>query len=175
MSFVWLALMVARADPTPAVAEPADTSLPTPFTAEQIRQAMPVGLVIDWCPVMEGETGVAQRWAVTAVDTTHVTLRQTLRVIGDERVVSDDLRRFAFVELRSHAEFPKQSARREHRQVDAKVGAGPGWHYVVTEGPGTERHYTFLDRFPGAPVKVALWVEGVEQPDPMEQCGRVAP
>jgi hypothetical protein len=167
---IGLLLASALAAP-PAQAPAADATLPPPFSAEQIRAGMPLGSVIEWCPRLQGETSSADRWEVVAADDATVTLRMTTTRVGDDEVVADTTKVFAFAELVTHAVFPADRAERTSVPLTTKVGSGPGWVYTVRGDQGTQR-FEFLTAAPGAPVRVVTLVDGLPQGDPMEQCAR---
>lgn len=171
---VWIGLALG-ATPAPEVGLSRPT-LPTPFHAEQIREGMPVGLVIAWCPSLQGETTTAMTWEVTARDAATVTLAHRVTRAADGLLLAEGEQTFPFEVLRSHAVFPVGLAsRRHHDALTTRVGDGPGWVYEVREGD-VLRRYTFLDAFPGAPVLVTAW-QGDEQllGERMEQCRRAPP
>jgi len=158
-----LAIAVALAEPAatpahePAAVEDAEV-LPTPFTADQIRTAMPVGRVIDWAET-QGDTTTLKRWTVTAADGDTATVR--FEGIGANGVLQKGEaadKTFTFEELRSHASFPSALATRAAVEITGPVGAGAGWRYVVRSPPGVEpatvTTFTFATSLPGAPVRM---------------------
>lgn len=166
MNALILAVQVGLADPSPAgaPAEPTEVSmLPTPFTADEIRAGMPVGLVIDWEAVENGSTS-RPRWTVLAATATEVTLRFSEADATGELIGEAQDRTLPFEGLRRHALFAPDVARREVVQVTSPVGTGPGWRYTVldaaAEGGATRTQHTFLTALPGAPVHTLVTRDG---------------
>jgi len=145
--------------------EPADEArmLPTPFTAAEIKAAMPVGLQIHWEESKNGATSYS-RWTITAADDTTVTIKFSVHDKDGKQLGDSVERTSAFEDLRSHALFPEQRAKREKKTVTSAVGKGDGWQYIVSskldDGTKEESRYTFLRSLPGAPVKTQVFRDG---------------
>ncbi|MEZ4322960.1 MAG: hypothetical protein R3F61_36175 [Myxococcota bacterium] len=141
--------------PAPApVAEPASGTPVTPdgppFTAEQIRDAMPAGQVVRWRYDIGPNTTTVE-WRVRAADATSMTLES--RPPGSVDVSTWEA-------LRDHGVFPAASTTLE---VGVPLTTGLGdlitRKYVVTDGSEVKT-YWFADAYPGPPVQHDVSVDG---------------
>lgn len=137
---------------TAAATAASDTYLPTPFTADQIRDEWIQGFEL----VMrrsspEGE--YLERWRVVAADEDGVEIEFTPvdalgEVIGEPR-----LQRSGWEELRDHARFPTDRATRTWVVETTPLGELEGWLYSVDEPDDSAvAHFFFAQGLPGAPV-----------------------
>ncbi len=165
-----LALTLAFGSPGAPAASPeagaeATEMLPTPFTAEQIREGMPVGLVFDWSETKEGATSHV-RWTVIAADEATVTIRFD-GIDADGQLLEGEAaeKTFPFAELREHALFASALAARSETRARTAVGRGKAWTYVVRSPEGIEpasvTAFTFLQALPGPPAHMATKVGDV--------------
>lgn len=141
--------------------------LPTPYTADQICAAMPVGSTIDLRATRPPDAPVALRWTVTAATPTDVTLATSLGADGP--VVSTDTH--ACADLRLHASFERGVARRARAALTTPWGPMRGWRYVVQEPDGGVTTYEFADAIPGPPVRMWTTMGGATV-DQLEQVAR---
>lgn len=162
-ALLWLALAgCAKSSGPAATPEVAVTqALPTPYTAEQIRDHMPEGLVI----VLEARQGEALlyqvRWEVLDTTTDRMQMStQVTRADAPETKVTDTSGH-AWEDLRQHAAFPPGSATRTRTSRDTELGRFEGWLYEVRrtteDGEVEVSRFFFADATPGAP----LWMETV--------------
>ncbi len=129
----------------------AEETLPTPYTAEEIRDSFREGLQIvtrTWTP--DGET--LSRMTVDAWGEEKVT-------IGDQPVDTDggpsgeETRAEAtWTDLRDHAAFNPKHARRERHTAFTALGRFEGWLYTVDEEDAGLSLFFFADRYPGPPL-----------------------
>jgi hypothetical protein len=127
--------------------------LPTPFTADQIREAMPAGtcltLQVDPAP---GQPGVTIVWRVEHATLTHMTWLTSVRPQGgdwDEPTPA----RARWTSLQRHARFDARRATRSRDTLDTPFGALDGWRYEVQRSDGAVDVFTFADAMPGPPVR----------------------
>lgn len=151
-----------------------DRMLPTPFTAEQIRDEWVEGFrltVRRWAP--DGER--LERWRVVAADAAGVEIENA--VVGvDGAVVGEPVtQRSGWTELRDHASFPAAVATRSRATRSTALGELEGWVYAVA-GPeaGMTRELFFADSLPGAPVQMTVRQDG-EKVFTLEQLTRERP
>jgi len=159
----------------PAVAAPGEPGrFPTPFSAEQIRDAMPPGLVLELRRVA-GDSRTLERWTVLSADAEgteieFATLDPAGAVIGEPRVS-----RSGWVELRDHASFPAAHTSREEVVRDTALGKLDGWLYTVEDPEaGTVSRFFFARSLPGAPVEMRV-TRGEEIVAEMTQVSRNRP
>jgi hypothetical protein len=142
--------------PDAAPAAPVEMA-PTPYTADQIRDAMPVGTVIEYRIEEAGSPPVIQRWTVTAADATTGTMAEA--IVDDAGTVLEEkaTETSTWEDLRKHAEFPAARTTRSDSEVEVPAGKFATWLYVV-ENPklGVTSYFEFAKEMPGPPVKMAV-------------------
>jgi hypothetical protein len=134
----------------------AQTMAPTPYTAAQIRDAMPVGTVIVYRRVEAGKDPYLNRMTVLSADTVGCKIADA--IVDDQgSVVSEEGETEAgWEDLRKHAEFPVAAVQRSDDAVDVPAGHFDTWKYVVTEPDGTVTTYQFARTLPGPPVRMEI-------------------
>lgn len=149
------------------------TMLPTPFTADQIRDAMPFGAHILIRTRSEAGEGSLD-WTVTEATATHVRLRTLVTPEGGAPLEPHELYT-SWSELRTHAQFSSAEARRVRARVVTPFGKLDGWKYVVRriddEGVKSREVMWFADAMPGPPMRMwtlttggsRWWFEQVER------------
>jgi hypothetical protein len=165
----------AQATPSaPSVMSDGDAMLPTPFTAEQIRDEWVEGFRLTmrrWA--LNGER--LERWRVVTADADGVEIE--IAVVDAEGVVAGEptIGRSTWQELRDHASFPAAAATRSRVSRSTALGELEGWRYTVT-GPeaGMTSELFFADSLPGAPVQMTTWQAG-EKVLELEQLDRARP
>jgi hypothetical protein len=133
--------------------------LPTPYSAEQIRDAWQPGLLVEMRT--SGEKGEAlRRMSVLAADTETCTVRS--EPLGPDGSPSGEPGVFTarWSELRDHARFEAAKASRERAECHSGLGALPGWRYATTAANGDALSMCFADATPGPPVEVETRREG---------------
>jgi len=150
---LWAAAALADA---PAPPPPA---LPTPYSAEQIRDAWQPGFQVE---MRNLEAGVETRLRMTVLSATPsaVTIRsQPLKASGEG---SEPARESTatWVELRDHALLPAASSTRERAECHSPLGTLPGWRYATTLANGDLLTMCFADATPGPPVEYETRREG---------------
>ncbi len=147
---------VVSPTPGPAAAPAADAMAPTPYTAEQIRDAMPVGTVLVYRRVESGREPYLDRMTVVASDAAGCTIADAI-VDDGGAVLSEQGESVAgWEDLRKHAEFPAASTQRIDDAVDVPAGHFDTWKYVVTDPDGTVTTYQFARTLPGPPVQLEI-------------------
>ncbi|MCB9694380.1 MAG: hypothetical protein H6736_21430 [Alphaproteobacteria bacterium] len=135
--------------PPPEPAPPpevAPMTLPPPFPAATIRDAMPVGTTLRF--MMQGETERSwMRWQVEGHEPERVTIRFTPITVDGDPLGDGTPRTSTWDELEHHAHFP-EGATRERTTSDH----GPAWTYTVPMEDGSVGTFVFADAFPGPPV-----------------------
>ena len=166
-------------DSAPAADTAVDTAseastLPTPFTAEQIRDEWVVGFEV----VMrrngpEGE--FLERWRVVDADLETVSIEGVVVDALGEPIGEPLVGRSGWTELRDHAAFPAERGIRIRDHRSTALGSFDGWLYVIQDedGEGATRYF-FADALPGAPVQVEA-VVGEHSETVLEQIERFRP
>ncbi len=141
------ALSASAAEPAPA----ADATLPTPYTAEQIRDSYVLGLrVVTRFTTPQGVklfVSEVVEWSADGMSITDQPLDDDGAPVGDAMRVKT-----TWPEVRDHAKFPAGSARREREERQTPLGKAEGWVYRVTGDNGVESEYFFADAWPGPPI-----------------------
>ena len=125
--------------------------LPTPYTAEEIREAWQVGFELTTHHMTpEGEEISMTRveaWSQGKVEMSAVTFDIAGDPKGEPRLVES-----TWEELRDHARFPSAIAARERAQRETVMGELEGWLYRVAGEEGRRSEFFFADGLPGPPV-----------------------
>lgn len=144
----------AEETPTPAPA-PAAPTLPTPYSAEQIREVWGVGLRLEQRTV-EGEQRSGSRMTVIASSAERVTVRvEPVGGTGEPRELSA-----TWPELRDHALFPAATSTRGRATCRSGLGDLPGWRYTTPAEDGGMLTMCFADATPGPPVEYETTRDG---------------
>jgi hypothetical protein len=132
----------APATETPAAAAPAGGTFPTPYSAEQLRDASKPGRTWIWRVETPGNPTVESSASFGALDAE-----------GVELISDGTTRRITWEELRRHAEFPREAVVTRQETVTVPAGTYECIVYVVTDPTTREvTSYYFAKDLPGAPV-----------------------
>jgi hypothetical protein len=130
-------------------------TLPTPFSAEQIRDAWQPGFQVEMKTTEAGAES-SLRMTVIAATAESVTIRnEALDGRGGPAAPpQDSIAKWS--ELRDHALFEASKASRERAECRSALGAMPGWRYDVPQQGGALLSMCFADAAPGPPVEFEL-------------------
>jgi hypothetical protein len=146
----------ARAPEPEAAAAPEAASVdtyPTPYTAEQIRDATRPGRAYTWRVEESGKAAVERTIAFTLVDAE-----------GAEITRDGVAKRVTWEELRKHAEFPRALVTTREETVTVPAGTYDCVVYVVADpAAGETSTLYFAKAMPGAPVLFFMERAGVRQ------------
>jgi hypothetical protein len=152
-AFVGIAVVRAGA----AWAEPptppdSSATLPTPYTAEQIRDVWRPGFRVE---MRTTEAGVvsSQRMSVLSATPEACTIRVEALGAHGEGAAPPRESTAKWSELRDHALFSAANTTRERAECRAPLGAMAGWRYVVAREHGETLTMCFADAAPGPPVE----------------------
>ncbi|MEN0065897.1 MAG: nuclear transport factor 2 family protein [Myxococcota bacterium] len=128
-----------------------EAMLPTPFTAAQIREAMPVGAFFEH-ESQGPDDDAPQRttWEVVKADEQGCTI-----AYGGEGAKQE--KAHTWEELRDHARFPAPFTTVTDERIDTALGPLDCRRYTVQSPesePGPTRHFWFCPAMPGAPVRM---------------------
>lgn len=127
-----------------------DDFLPTPYTAEQIRDAWKEGLrITNRTRTPGGETMATTtvvKWSKEKVTFAEQTLNADGTAAGEPTTGTA-----TWAELRDHARFPVSTTSREHVNRKTAYGEIEGWLYT-TSGDGSISNFFFADEYPGSPL-----------------------
>jgi len=144
----------------PAFAAAADDAfLPTPYTADQIREAFPAGLV--YLLEVTSPNGVL-------VTRTRVVENGPETAVLEAQLLDDDgepdgepgRQTAKWTALRDHARFPAEVASRERATRETALGELEGWVYRAEAPDGSISEFFFADAYPGPPVEYTRSKDG---------------
>ena len=129
----------------------AEDYLPTPYTAEQIRDAWQVGFEV----TTRTQTVDGLAYSRTKVlEWSEEGFRMSDRAVSEGGTPLDDVVSYysgTWAELRDHARFPVATTARQRLNRDTPLGNLEGWLYRV-RGEDGESEFFFADGLPGPPV-----------------------
>lgn len=138
---------------------------PTPFTAKQIRDALPTGSKISLRIEDAAGKVTTEEWEVTEATAETCTMSMKVfnedgsKLIEDKGTVTQ-----TWNELRDHAKFPEEQTVRSEGNITVPVGVHDTWLYVVTsktdDGKEMQSFYQFAKKLPGPPVQMSVMVDG---------------
>lgn len=129
---------------------------PRPYSARQIREAMPVGFKCHYWTKKEGVHS-HEHWEVIHATETEVEILYST-TDGDGRPVGEpNTRTHRWAELRNHALFPADWTTIEDIVQKTPAGEFDCWLYVVSTPDGTVRRFYFAKDKAGAPVEFGSW------------------
>ena len=133
--------------------------LPTPFSADQIRDGCPTGRLI---AIRDEEPGAAPTYRqIRFIQTDADGATQAFTPAGAQGAPIGPTveRRSTWLELQGHASQTAEHTTCEEATIDLAWGPEPCWLYVVTT-PDGEMRFWFARRLPGMPVVVESWEHG---------------
>jgi hypothetical protein len=176
-SFIWIWFFLAgcasASPPSPPVT-PVENAAPNPsapmkiaprpFTAEEIRQAMPVGHELRYRMEVEGKPTTIDHWVVTAADEAKMTISSKAYAEDGKLVEDQGSETSAWTALMEHATFPADKTTLREVDVDVPAGKFPGVLYEVRDkdkdGVEVVSRFHFARTKPGPPMLVTIEREG---------------
>ncbi|MBI5537282.1 MAG: hypothetical protein HY898_31460 [Deltaproteobacteria bacterium] len=144
------------------IAAPATELAPTPFTAEQIRDATKPGRTYRWKVEAAGKPVVIKQVTLAQVEPARVLITTMLEDEKGKVLESNPGAWSTWDALRKHAEFPKSAVTTRKESVTVPAGTFPCIVYVVKEEGGEITTYWFAESLPGAPVQFKTEKDGKE-------------
>ncbi len=134
--------------------------LPTPFTAEQIRDAFQPGLhLVTRYTTPAGTTKTLTTvtdWTEEGVMLLDQPLDSTGHPTGEAKPIEA-----TWKELQDHALLPRANARRSRTQRRTVLGQLEGWLYILRGEAGAQTTMFFADEYPGSPIIFTREQDGV--------------
>ncbi len=144
-----------------AATEPADGHAPTPYTAEQIRDATHQGRRYLFRVTLGTESPLTREMRFVRVDAQGATIASSMRDADGREVAPAEESTVTWEELRQHALFPARATTITDESIDVAAGHFETRHYTVRDDEeGTTSHFWFANDLPGAPVKLVTEHEG---------------
>lgn len=133
-----------------------EATLPTPFSAAEIRDAWPEGFWLDTRTTSaEGERlgrTIVTEWGAEKVTMVEVVIEEGAQPTA-EQIAAAQSATMTWDELEGHARFDASRTTRERERHTTALGAAlEGWTYRVRGSEGAESVFFFADDFPGPPV-----------------------
>ncbi|MCR6712114.1 MAG: hypothetical protein NVV57_05200 [Demequina sp.] len=128
----------------------AEGTLPTPFSADELRAGLPAGTVV----VLELDGGIRQVNSFRDPDAEGATW--TVASPGSD----EHSERVTWRELQSHASFPMETAARRRETIEHPLGTLDCWRYDVGTPQDGNTFWFDLSR-PGMPVRMRRNSNGI--------------
>ncbi|MCB9741126.1 MAG: hypothetical protein H6740_00675 [Alphaproteobacteria bacterium] len=159
-------------EPAPIeLTEDASATLPPPFSAQLIRESMPVGFQLR--VRMSKPEGVSEvQWEVRSADAEGCQILYR-SYAEDGSLLQEVERGSTWAELEDHARFPAAQTSASEGQVETALGTLDVFTYVVTEGDEVQTFH-FAKDMPGPPV-LTMFEMGGEEVFRMETLSRELP
>jgi hypothetical protein len=148
LRIIALALLVACAT-TPAK----PTFAPTPYTAEQIRQATAVGRTYEWRREIVGQPATTRVITFTKVTDADAEMSSIDLDAEGKELAPAKVSTSTWEELRQHALFPSDAVQISEETVTVPAGTFDCLKYTVTKGDAEGMTFLFAKSLPGAPVQ----------------------
>jgi hypothetical protein len=133
--------------------------LPTPFSAEQIRDGCPAGRTIRMQEEVAGEPPTFRRIVFTGVDA-ETSVQELQSTDADGAPLGEaSLGRATWLDLQRHASQPADATTVEEVRLALPFGEFECWLYTVM-APDAELRFWFAKELPGMPVQIERWVDG---------------
>jgi hypothetical protein len=145
---------------TPAPVAAQGTIAPRPYTAEQIRDAMPVGTEIRYRIEAAGAPATLVVYRVDAADATSVTMTDRVLSADGGTVIAEETNTTAWAKLMEHASFPADATTVRDASVEVPAGRYDTTEYVVRRDGGVTTFH-FAKTLPGPPVSMVAEQGGV--------------
>ena len=133
---------------------------PTPFSAEEIREASPSGHFAVFLVEAEGADSfrlVSEFTKVTAEMAEFRGWRESMEgvVIGELMTASA-----TWAELQAHASFPENQTEISEGMVEVPAGSYACWIYSIKGEDGKLKEMAFAKKLPGPPVSMRILANG---------------
>jgi hypothetical protein len=130
--------------------------LPTPYTAEQIREACPKGRTLEFAVTEDGHPPRVKRMVFVAVTDAEATVESTTLDKSGKVLEGPERSTAAWDELRRHAEFPVAETTTRDARTTVKAGTFDCRVYEVKGDEGTLHTFHFARSLPGPPVLLEI-------------------
>jgi hypothetical protein len=125
---------------------------PTPFTADQIRQACPAGRVMTLLVDMAGASPHYRRIRFVSVDSIGASQEVSRFSLDHEPIGAAETVYATWSELQAHASFERSDTTIDSDTIDTQLGRLDCLRYSVVDG-ATAHTFWFALKLPGMPVR----------------------
>jgi hypothetical protein len=129
-----------------------DGDLPTPFTAEEIRDGNPVGSVIRLRVERLGADPVIHVSRYLSADDREAVRESWDETLDGERIGEAEQSAETWQDLQEHASFPAATSRIDEELIELPIGRLVCLRYTQSTGDGT-RTFWFARDLPGQPIR----------------------
>ncbi len=169
VALVLAAALPACASSAPSAPPPESNRLeadhaPTPFSAEQLRAACPVGRVDTFLIESPSRPPVHQTTRFVSSTFNGAVFVASMSTPDGQPVGEPVRARATWTDLQAHASHPADSTVITEDDVRVPAGRFDCWVYTVTSGTDVQRLH-FAKGLPGPPVRAVQEVDGVVQLD----------
>jgi hypothetical protein len=126
--------------------------LPTPFTAEEIRDACPPGRTLRYRHERAGQPATVRVSRYVAVDAEGCDQEAWEEAEDGARLGAPERSRSTWLELQRHASFSAATTTRDEEEIDVPAGKFACLRYTRTDDSGTWQFW-FARELPGQPVR----------------------
>jgi hypothetical protein len=134
-------------------------TLPTPFTADEIRDGSPVGKSIRLLIEAGGQDPIIRvnRWV--ACDADGATVERTKYSLAGDQLGPREFERSTWLEYQTHASFPADVTTLDRETIETPLGSLDCLRYTVVDGESVDTFW-FWPGAPGMPVKYTSSEDG---------------
>lgn len=148
---------MAAETPDPHVLEAGHA--PTPFTADEIRDATQVGKTIRRRVDATGEASFFIVSRYVECDGAGALMERSRVSLDGAALGEPEVDRVTWLDLQTHASFPADAATIESERIDTPLGELDCLRYTVRDGT-TEHVFWFATDFPGMPIRSLTRTDG---------------
>jgi hypothetical protein len=127
-------------------------TLPTPFTADDIRDGSPVGKTIRLLIEVEGQEPIVRVNLWIECDADGATVEKTRFSSAGDQLGPSETERSTWLELQTHASFRADVTTMERERIETPLGSLDCVRYTVVDGTSVDTFW-FWPSAPGMPVK----------------------
>jgi hypothetical protein len=126
---------------------------PTPFLAEEIHAACPVGRTIRQLVEVEGEDPIVRVQRYVWSTERYSTTERWQESLDGARLGPSEFRDATWLELQAHASFPQWQTEISQDAIETPLGLVDCLRYSVTDEDGIVNTMWFARHLPGMPIK----------------------
>jgi hypothetical protein len=132
---------------------------PTPFTADEIRDASKVGKAVRRRVDTVGETPFHLVSRYLECDDTGATMERAQFSLEGAPLGEPDVGRVTWLDLQTHASFPADATTIESERIETAIGELDCLRYTVRDG-ATDQVFWFAKNLPGMPIQQLTRIDG---------------
>lgn len=126
--------------------------LPTPFSADEIRQGSPDGRLIRLLVEVDGQPSLLRTNRFSDGDAEGATIASQRLTLEGEPLGEIEAARSTWAELQAHASFPEATTSRVAEAMETPLGLLDCWRYAQDDGDSSATFW-FARSIPGMPIR----------------------